>query len=408
MGSMQKRGDTTWLLTVSSGFGINGKRTRHTKTVQAKDENQAKKLLNRFEVEVESNSFANAGKISFEKFAVEWLDKYAKNNIADRTYQTYDEMIRLRISPAFGALRLEQIKPMHILDFYSNLQEDGIRKDGKKGGLSAQTIKHYHRLLSIMFNTAVEWQLMKDNPAARIKSPKVPKTEVDSYSVAQIEKLIEKLNSAPVKYMTIVMLGIFTGISRSEIMGLTWDNINFDENDIDVKKAAQYVRRAGVSMKDPKNKYRARKISVPKFMMDLLAAHKTIQSEDKLKLDGIYQKYDDHPGFVFAQDKGKPMHPDTITSWFHDFIVDNQLSHITFHGLRHSHATILINEKEDIVTVSRRLGHNKTSTTVDIYAHLLKTSEKSAACTFENLLLKSVDNSKVSTNCQQDGKKVSS
>jgi len=407
MGSIQKRGEGTYYLTVSAKYGLNGKRQRFTKTVKAKDEKAAQKLLNQFQVEVESTLYVKPEKLLFERFANDWLEKYAKTNLAPRTYQRYKELLDLRIIPAFKLLRLEQIKPMHLLQFYENLQERGIRLDkgvGKKEkGLSERTIKHHHRLLSTMFAHAVEWQLLSDNPAKRVKPPKVTDVEAKFYNETEIMTLIEKLNLAPPKYMTMIILTIFTGLSRGEIMGLTWDDVNIDDNTISIRQSAQYIRGQGVSMKSPKNKYRARTIAIPDFVMAILSIHKTIQSEDRLKLEEIYNDN----RIVFAQDNGKPMHPDTITKWFREFLKDNKLPPITFHGLRHSHATILIANNTDILTVSRRLGHNKTSTTLDIYGHAIQNSERATSDKLSNILTKHPKKDELSSNCHQDSKKAS-
>lgn len=418
MGSIQKRGENTYFLTVSHGFGLNGKRLRHTKTVIAKDERHAQKLLNQFEAEVIGNNFTKMGKMLFSDFAPYWQENYAKSNIEDRTYQTYDEIVKLRLVPAFGKLRLEQIQPHHILQFYENLQEDGIRKDKKKGGLSPTTIRHHHRLLSLMFRHAVSWKLMKENPASGVKTPKVERAKISFYTNDQLITLIEKLNTAPDKYKSFIMVAIYSGFSRSEILALKWENINLDNCTLRVDKAIQYIRKKGVSEKDPKNKYRNRTISVPKFIIDMLLIYRTIQNEDKMKLGRTDEI---NKGYVFAQEyNGTPMHPDSITSWFHNFIVENNLPHITLHGLRHSHATILINNNTDIVTVSRKMGHNKTSTTMDIYAQFIESAERATSEKFENALKKSpvdnstnlirktVDKSKVSSNCHQGKKKASS
>jgi integrase len=263
---------------------------------------------------------------------------------------------------------------MHLLQFYENLQEEGIRADKKEGGLSAKTIQHHHRLLSVMFSHAVDWKMISENPAKIVKPPKVEQKDIEFYDEEQIMKLIDVLNNAPVKYMLMVMVAIFTGIRRGELMGLTWDDVIFDDKTISINKASQYIRRKGISMKAPKTKFSKRKIMIPDFLIDLLKAYKTIQQEDRLKIETIYEKYE-HKGFVFAQDNGKPMHPDTISQWFAEFIKKNNLPHITFHGLRHSHATILLANNTDIVSVSRRLGHEKASTTINIYGHPIEKSE---------------------------------
>ncbi len=104
-----------------------------------------------------------------------WLKDYAETNLAPKTLHRYKKMLGSRILPAMGHLKIDKIKPTHLLDFYANLQEDGIRLDNKPGKLSERTIHHHHRLLSTIFTDAVEWQIIHSSPAARVKAPKVKK-----------------------------------------------------------------------------------------------------------------------------------------------------------------------------------------------------------------------------------------
>lgn len=469
MGSIQKRGENTYYLTVSAGFGLNGKRQRYTKTVQAKNDKEAKKLLDKFQVEVESNSYIHPEKLTFEKFANDWLEKYAKSNLAPKTFQRYKEILDLRIIKAFKNFRLEQIKPIHLLDFYKNLQEDGIRLDaryiakedlkkvlssknidtkklillckisertidkvlkglptslktakvisskleigidsifemyGESGSLSERTIKHHHRLLSTMFQHAVEWQLISDNPVKRVNPPKIPKKESKFYEVDDTMKLIDALNLAPIKYKLMTTLTIFTGIRRSELMGLRWQDIDINNHTITIAQTSQYVRGQGIVIGDTKNNTSQRTISYPEFVSDMFKLLQWQQQEDKNKLEELWTE----SGMVFIQDNGKAMHPDTITKWFDNFITESKLKTINFHGLRHTHATLLIAQNMDILTISKRLGHSNTSTTLNIYGHMIKNADRIASDKFENLLKKPQENNDLSSKCHHGTKKAS-
>ena len=103
------------------------------------------------------------------------MKEYAAKNLAPKTIFRYKELLDTRITPALGHLKIANIKPMHFLEFYNNLLEDGIRKDGKPGGLSPLTIKHHHRLIHAIFESAVQWQLLAINPVDHVTPPKVKK-----------------------------------------------------------------------------------------------------------------------------------------------------------------------------------------------------------------------------------------
>lgn len=412
MGSIQRRGNNTYLLTVSQGFGLNGKRKRHTKTVTVPEDKAEKllpKLLAQFEAEVSASDYTAPSKLTFEAFALEWLEKYAKCNLRPKTYQRYSELLYSRIIPAFKNFRLDQITPMHLLEFYENLREEGIRLDGKKGGLSDRTIKHHHRLMSAMLTHAVQWNLISDNPAKKTPPPKVKKTEADFYTDEETIKLIEALTLAPLKYKTMVLLLIYTGVRRGELMGLTWNNVDSKNHSVKIHDTIQYVRGTGTIVDETKNETSRRTLAVPEFFNELFESLQVQQKADKKQLDDLNDGTHKwiNSNFVFCRDNGDKMHPDTITKWFNKFITKNNLKKITIHGLRHTNATLLISQNMDVLTISKRLGHATTSTTLNIYGHALKNLDRVASEKLEHMLKKPVDNSKVSTSCQQATKKTS-
>jgi len=428
MGSIQKRGENTYLLTVSAGFGLNKKRLRYTKTITATSDRQAKKILNAFEAEVQSSTYIAPDKMSFTAYANYWLENHAKVNLAPKTYQRYKEMLDLRIIPAFSEMKLSQIRVDHLHKFYDNLREDGMRLDKRKGTLSDRTIKHHHRLLTTMLTFALQWQFISDNPARRVIPPKVKKTEARYFGDDDALRLINALNTAPAKYRLMCLLTIYSGLRRGELMGLRWEDIDTENHAITVYQTSQYVRGLGTIIKDPKNKTSERTISIPPFFADMFKLLQWEQTSDKNKLtdenDPAMSRWVE-TGLVFVRDNGEAMHPDTITKWFVKFIAgfnaavkkdDDKtpeekdalyVPNINFHGLRHTNATLLISQNMDIITISKRLGHSNTSTTLNIYGHKIKSLDRTASEKLENLLKKPVDNSKVSTNCQQGVKKAS-
>lgn len=382
MGSIKSKGNNKYELTVSSGYGLNGKRQRYYKTVEASSLKKAEKALIQFQAEVDSGNHLKPEKLTFENFAKDWLEKYAKGNTTPKTFHRYKELLDLRIIPAFGALPLEKIKPMHLLQFYESLKKDGVRMDGKKGGLSGQTIKHHHRVVSAMLETAVKWQLLSDNVARRVEPPKVKPKDINFYDEKQLMTLIEKLNTAPDKYKVAIMLLIFTGMRRSELMGLQWQDVDLIEGAISVKRDVQYINKLGEVIGETKNLSSKRKIGIPQFIVDLLKGYKAIQDEMKIK-----SKVWHDTNYIIIKEDGTGIRPNTLNKWFDEFIIYNNLPKISIHGLRHAHATILIANNTDIVTVSRRLGHAKTSTTLNIYAHAISNSEKATSDKLEKILL---------------------
>lgn len=186
-----------------------------------------------------------------------------------------------------------------------------------------------------------------------------------------------------------------------------WNDTNDKDYTIDINKANQYLPETGIFTKKPKNNTSARTISIPKNVFTLLKEYKVWQNGERKKAGDLWKKEWDEKPLIFTQWDGSPMSYDTPYQWFEKFIkrhnkqvLENKdipkeerekslLPEISFHGLRHTSATLLISGKTDIKTVSSRLGHSQTSTTMNIYAHSLKSNDEKAASALENLLDKS-------------------
>lgn len=390
-GSIEKRGTNTYRLVVSAGRGVDGKRKKLSKTIkiegktEAEMKKKAEKELAKFIAEVENENFIEPSKLTMKAFTEMWLKDYAKPKLAPKTVHEYEGLLNKRIIPAMGHLKLSSIKPMHLVSFFSNLQEDGMREDGKEGKLSNNTILHYYRLLSVLFNTALKWELIQSTPMKNIDKPKKPKNEGDFYNESEINTLIEKINNEPIKCQVAILLALVGGLRAGETTGLKWEHVNFKSNEISIVETTQYVANVGVFKKEPKNNTSWRTISLPPTMMETLKFLKKKQKNDKKKCG---KKLWIDSNYVLTQWNGKPVHPDTPAKWFYKIIKKYSLRKITFHELRHTSATLLIAQGENVKTLSQRLGHAETSTTMNIYAHALKSADKSAAIKLENLIFK--------------------
>lgn len=131
-GSIEKRGENTYRLIVSGGYGPGNKRVQYKKTVHCSSDYKAKKELAKFITKVESNNFIAPTKLTFKAFSDKWLDDYAFPKLAPKTTYEYTKLLNSRILPAIGHMKINKVKPIHILEFYSNLQEDGMRQDKEK------------------------------------------------------------------------------------------------------------------------------------------------------------------------------------------------------------------------------------------------------------------------------------
>lgn len=370
-GSIEKRGDK-WRLTVTAGYDGSGNQIRYRKTVAADNKREAEKMLAAFVVEVDQGTAAvvGTGKMTVEEFFRYWLEN-VPHEINTRVYY---ERLWPRINAAIGQIRLQKIEPRHILAFMRNLAEPGVKADG--GTLSASTQKKYHAALKTLFKAAHKWRFIAANPCSCVEAPRVIASPKKVYDQEQTALFLQRLAYEPLNWRAMVLLALSTGLRREELFGLEWDDINFDEGRLKVERATVYAGKAyGLVEKVPKNHSSVRTVSVPQNVLAVMKQYKAEQTENKLKLGDIW--VDSRK--VFVSWNGEPSHPTSFTAYLRKFAQKSNLPHITPHVLRHMAATFLIQGGVDLRTVSGKLGHADGRVTMQVYAHLLQSSEQQTA-----------------------------
>ena len=308
-------------------------------------------------------------KPTFEKYAAYVVDLKERNGLKVKTAVRYRDMLR-RINAEIGPVKLQDLRPDHLNRFYAKLAEPG-QNQRTGGGLSPKTILEHHRVISTILAQAVKEQLILFNTAERATPPKMPKHEMDAFEVEEVRAILEALETEPLKWQVCVQLLIATGARRGEVMGLRWEHVDWVENKL-------YTPQSGVistTLKTGENRY----VSVSPSVMALLKRWRAEQAAGFMKL-GITPS-----GYVLTAENGGPMHPDSPTDWLSKFSKRHGLPPIHPHKFRHTQASLLIAQGVDILTVSKRLGHAKVSTTLDIYSHVLAKSDEKASDTLDRL-----------------------
>ncbi|MEK3644437.1 hypothetical protein ACTHHL_09100 [Aeribacillus composti] len=196
-GTVRPIGNNKWQLEIDLGSYVDPKtgkkkRNRKYKTITAKGQRQAERELAKFVAEVTGDGYFEPEKINFVDFVQnEWLPKCAKKRLSHTTLENYLECLNNRIIPAFQYLRMDQVKPKHIIDFINNLEEEGMRLDGKEGTLSSSRVYYHYRVLKNIFNFAEEIQIIKENPVKKIKKPKVEYKKSEVYTAEEAAHLIK-------------------------------------------------------------------------------------------------------------------------------------------------------------------------------------------------------------------------
>jgi len=369
-------GSITWIgpnkcrLRVSAGYDDYGRRIQPSKIVTATSETDAERQL--LALYNERNKFINERVSKSPKTLDEmydtWMRDHVIQNCEARTIEYYRELWERYIKDKSGA-KLKTLSVRHIQGIINGVDAGSRTKQG------------VFALLRAMLNKAVKWEYMDENPCKKIDPPKYEAGKKDVYNKKDLQTMVDLLKSKPVIFQLAVWLATSRGMRREEIVGLKWNDINFDDNAITVRRAVVRVKKKGLIEKDTKTGDE-RILPLSPELIALLKKLRAEQSERRLQLGN---KWVDK-GWLFAGWNGEVISPDTITRWWKEFCTENNLRNIRFHDLRHTAATVMLTNKADIASVSSILGHSRQSTTLNIYSHVLNQSKSEALWSLDSTL----------------------
>ncbi|WP_020620184.1 tyrosine-type recombinase/integrase [Paenibacillus daejeonensis] len=395
-GSIEKRGENKWRLTVDLGLKGDGTRDRPRKTITVEDKallKTKKKLqeyleneLAKFRLEIESGEYIKPEKMLFKDFVEkEWKPKYAskEDNLSALSYKTYCRHIKNHIMPVFGNKDLGDIKTMHIVTFVDDLGKPGARKDGKGDTLEPGTIQYIYRVLKNILSRADEWDLIKENPMSKVKKPKVKQTEFEFYDEDEARDVIGALYQEVRKWRLFILGAMIGGNRRGELIALEWPEVDFEKGAVAVEKSISLTENSQAIEKGPKNASSKRWIDMPNWYMDELRVHKREWDLQRKKAILAGEWLGGERQYVFHGGYGKPYYHSYPSEWWIKFVKRHALKRVRFHDLRHSSATLLIEAGASMKAIQKRLGHAKHQTTADIYAHVTKKVSRDTAEKFD-------------------------
>ncbi len=369
-GHIQRRGKKSWRLKFDTGRDPKtGERITKYMTVRG-TKTDAQRELTRVLREIDTGAFIEPSKITVAEFLEQYLASLAVRKLSPKTYDRYKEIVNINLIPALGHIRLAKLEPLHIETAWADALESG-RLDGK-GGLSPQTVVHFHRLLKQALKKAVKWKMLATNPADMVDAPKIEQSEIAVLTETELADLINAVEGTRL-YMP-VMLASTTGLRRGEVLGLRWKDIDLDRGTLKVVQMLGQVR-SQLYFKPPKTKAGRRTVALPAITIEALRQHKVRQSEERLKL-GLGR---DDSGLVFTRPDGQPVIPTSFSRTFFEFVRNKGLPPISFHGLRHTHLSYLMWEGVHPKVVSERAGHSSTAITMDTYSHTRPKMQEDAA-----------------------------
>jgi integrase len=380
-GSKRFLGDNKWKLCISLGYDNNGSQIRKYKTISARSEKAADKELAKFYVEVTNKPVITGDRIRFGEFIELWRQRYS-NKLSNTTINRNEMLLELRILPAFYNKQLCKITEIDILRFIDELRLPGMRKDSNDTKLlSDGSVQMHYKFLHSIFNKAVQWGYISQNPCDRIPRDEIPKANYRTLPIWQQPDfqrflyLVSQLKDNPynVKYKLLVSLFSLTGARRGEIFALTWDRIDFTNKCIYINQSTEVIPHQPLATKAPKTDPSVRWVGIDDYTIDLFNKHMAYQQQYLLERQYINPQH-----FVFLErmhtsstNESRSAYPSCFRTWLIKFCEQNNLPPITAHSFRHMAGTYALALGAPITSVQRLLGHSNIKTT-EIYLHDLE------------------------------------
>lgn len=379
-GSIVERSDGRWQGCITIGTNPeNGNPKKAYYYGKSQKEVQDKILEARGKIA--TGTFSEPSKLTLGEWLKTWLNDYMKASIRPTTWASYETQVSKHIIPAIGGEKLQGLQTRHLQNLYNKKMQGG-RADKKEGGLSPRSVRYIHCVLYAALDQAVKENLIHINPANAVKLPKMEQEEVQAMDTKGVTEFLQEAKKT--KHYAAYYLTLSTGLRRGELMALKWSNVDLQAGTITVKQ--NLVRtKEGLKFQEPKTKNSKRVIGIDEDTVKELKSHKAKQAAAILEMGKAYKKND----LVFCHDDGTPMDPRGFSRHFERIIERLQkkgFTRITFHGLRHTFATLSRQEGVDLKVISETLGHYDPAFTMKVYQHVTPQMKKEAVSKIGNLL----------------------
>ena len=378
-GTIRKRG-STWSYQFFLGI-IDGKKKYKAKG-GFKTKGEATKALNEAIYEFENSGYVAPKKISFEQFTLQWLNEYVKPLRKITTYNRYNELAKKYLFPTLGMLNIIDIKAIHIEKILIQ----------NKDLISGATLQSIYTLVNTIMTRALKLRIIKDNPCKYIERPKRDKFVPNTLIPEEISLIINSLNlENEYDYMFYIAIRLILelGLRRGELSGLEWNNLNVKENTIKIKNNMIYSN-GHVIVTTPKTLESIREIYISDDLLNILKILKKNQSRNKLSCGEFYEKniFNDREfNFIMRWRTGKYIHPMYYTNKFSKILNECKINKkVRFHDLRHTNATLLLQQGINPKVIQERLGHKDIGTTLNIYSHVNINMQKKATDSINDIL----------------------
>jgi integrase len=299
-----------------------------------------------------------------EQFLNDWLENTVKPNRRPRTYEQYEILVRLHIVPTLGKLPLSKLAPQRVQSLLAEKQ---------KQGLAGQTVRHVRTVLRRALNRAVTLNLVARNSAALVEPPPMPDRSPIRFLSADETRALLKA-TGPTRLVALYTVTINLGLRRGELLGLRWSDVDLENETLRINQSLQRVD-GKLQVGAPKTKRSRRTLVLIPSVVRALKEHRTRQLRERLVAGSSWKE----SGLVFTTKIGTAFEPRNLDRHFKAMLTKAELPDIPFHNLRHSTASLLLQQGCSLRVIQEILGHSTISTTADIYSHVAGEMVRDAA-----------------------------
>ncbi len=381
-GTIKQRKNGTW----EAQYTLDGKR----KSVYGKTQAEVKTKLRGILTDIDNNTYSEQSKMLFTEWLKEWLEIYAKPNIKPSTFDSYHGYVYKHIIPWFPKVALKDLRVDTLQRFLNEKLKCGRldkvkntetgKLETRQGGLSEKTVKNIYNMIHAALKQAYINGITQRNVADMVKPPKQKRKEIEVFTLAEQDKIIQTVKKSQERLAFGVMLTLFTGIRAGELSGLKWCDIDFDKNEMNIRRTLNRIgahdgtAKTQIIIGEPKSERSKRTIPLQGFIVQMLKEWQIRQIWEKKRAGELYIDND----FVLANEFGGYVENRTYRDTYVKILKEADVRYLHFHCLRHTFATRALEAGFDVKSLSDILGHADASTTLNRYGHALPDHKRAA------------------------------
>lgn len=340
-----------------------GNKKRKEVSTGTDKEKEAKKFLRKLMTDIENGTAGNLEKTKMKDLIEHFLST-KEHELSPNTRQDYRNILLNHVAPVLGDMQVNKVKAIHLQKYYTLKLET----------LAPNSVNKHHRVLKKLFKTAMQLELITVNPADIVDAPKTEKKNVGQVlSIEEVQQLVEYVHGTILEIP--VMLAALCGLRRGEICALKWEDIDFEKGTLTVSKSMCRLESGEWMLKLPKSDTSAREIQIPSVVIKTLKNRKIWTLENKVRYSNCYS----NENFVVCNEFGEFYSPDSLSHSFSLALEHAGIRHVRFHDLRHTNATIMLQQGIPMKVASERLGHSTINITADLYTHVTRDLDKEAS-----------------------------